>query len=510
MILLLVRAGRVNLMYDMLVIGGGINGAGIARDAAGRGLKVLLCEKDDLANATSSSSSKLVHGGLRYLESYEFRLVRESLAEREILLNLAPHIIWPLRLVLPVEKGMRTSCMLRIGFFLYDHLAKRSFLPGTKTLNLRSCLQGASLKEHLVKGFEYSDCWADDARLVVLNAVDASERGAKIMTRTECVTLNRLREHWVATLKSEGGTRHTIEARMVVNAAGPWVEKVLGQFGRTANTRKLRLVKGSHIVTQRLFEGEHAYIFQSPDGRVIFAIPYENDSTLIGTTEVDWSLDQGEVKISAQETEYLCETANRYFKQAITSEDVIWSYAGVRPLFDDQNESASVVTRDYVFDLDASNDSMAPALSIFGGKLTTYRKLAEQALDLMVPYFDTVGPAWTRNAPLPGGDFSARDPDALRRHYACLFPWLPDKQLTRMTQSYGTRLPKILLGAQSLDSLGQHFGGGLYEVEVAYLCDTEFAQNADDILWRRSKLGLRLNTVEQSALAAWPLKQMAA
>jgi glycerol-3-phosphate dehydrogenase len=497
-------------MYDMLVIGGGINGVGIARDAAGRGLKVLLCEKDDLANATSSSSSKLIHGGLRYLESYEFRLVRESLAEREILLNLAPHIIWPLRFVLPVEKGMRPSWMLRIGLFLYDHLAKRSLLPATKTLNLRSCLQGASLKEHLVKGFEYSDCWADDARLVVLNAVDAFENGAKIMTRTECVALDRLREHWIATLKSNDGTRSTIKARMVVNAAGPWVEKVLGQFGRTANTRRLRLVKGSHIVTRRLFEGEHAYIFQSPDGRVIFAIPYENDYTLIGTTEADWSFDQGEVKISPQETEYLFETANRYFKQAITAEDVIWSYAGVRPLFDDQNEPASVVTRDYVFDLDASNDSMAPVLSIFGGKLTTYRKLAEQALDLAAPYFDTVGPAWTRDAPLPGGNFSAREPDALRRHYAGLFPWLPKEQLTRMTQSYGTRLPKILLGARSLDGLGQHFGGGLYEVELAYLRDTEFAQSADDILWRRSKLGLRLNTAEKSALAAWPLSQVAA
>jgi glycerol-3-phosphate dehydrogenase len=490
-------------MYDVLIIGGGINGVGIARDAAGRGLRVALCEKDDLASATSSASSKLIHGGLRYLESCEFRLVRESLGERETLLNIAPHIIWPLRFVLPVQPGMRPAWMLRTGLFLYDYLAKRSFLPGTKTLKLRSCLQGASLNPNLVKGFEYSDCWADDARLVVLNAVDAAERGAKVMTRTECVALDRQTDKWVVTLRSADAMTHIVEAKMVVNAAGPWVEQVLGKFGRAPNQRKARLVKGSHIVTRRLFEGDHAYIFQSPDGRVIFAIPYENDFTLIGTTELDWSLGRGEICISQAETEYLCQTASRYFKQPITPDDVIWSYAGVRPLFDDQNKSSSVVTRDYVFDLDAGNDALAPALSIFGGKLTTYRKLAEHALERMAPYFPDLGPAWTRVVALPGGDFAAHQREAMIRGYASDYSWMPKAQLARMAGAYGTRLPQIMRNAESVSALGQHFGAGLYEAEVRYLCDTEFAQTADDILWRRSKLGLRIDAPGQEALATW-------
>ncbi len=488
-------------MYDLLVIGGGVNGTGIARDAAGRGLKVLLCEKNDLASATSSSSSKLIHGGLRYLESYEFRLVREALAEREVLLNLAPHIIWPLRFVLPVEKGMRPAWMLRAGLFLYDHLARRAVLPGTKTLNLRRCLQGAPLHPHFAKGFEYSDCWADDARLVVLNAVDAAERGAVIATRTECLSLDRSPDKWTATLKAAGGAPYQVDARVIVNAAGPWVDDLLGRMGRRANRGNLRLVKGSHIVTRKLFEGDHAYIFQSPDGRVIFAIPYEEDFTLIGTTEQDWSLDQGEVRISSEETAYLCETINRYFTKAITSDDVIWSYAGVRPLFDDQNESASVVTRDYVFDLDADNDRLAPALSIFGGKLTTYRKLAEQAVEKLTPYFGDIAPSWTAAAPLPGGDFNPAEIAALQAKHHARWPWLPDAQSQRMTKAYGTRLAQVIGDAGSLQELGQDFGAGLYTAEVNYLKTHEFAQTAEDIIWRRSKLGLRLNAEEQMALA---------
>jgi glycerol-3-phosphate dehydrogenase len=497
-------------MYDLMVIGGGINGVGIARDAAGRGLKVLLCEKNDLASSTSSSSSKLIHGGLRYLESYEFRLVREALAERETLLKMAPHIIWPLRFVLPVEKGMRPAWMLRVGLFLYDHLARRAVLPGTKSLKLRNCLQGQPLQAHLTKGFEYSDCWADDARLVVLNAVDAAERGARIATRTECLSLDRSPEKWTATLRNSDGGIYAADARVVVNAAGPWVDDLLGKMGRRSNRGHIRLVKGSHIVTRKLFEGDHAYIFQSGDGRVIFAIPYEDDYTLIGTTEQNWSLNQGEVKISAEETRYLCDTINLYFAKAISPQDVVWSYAGVRPLFDDQNESASVVTRDYVFDLDDQNDRLAPVLSIFGGKLTTYRKLAQQAVDKLGPYFGQIGPAWTATAALPGGDFDPADIAGLRTRHAARWPWLSGQQIHRMTAAYGTRMDQVMGDAQSLDDLGYHFGAGLYEAEVHYLKTFEFAHSADDVLWRRSKLGLRMNAADQAALGAFPVLQNAA
>jgi glycerol-3-phosphate dehydrogenase len=493
----------VNAVYDLLIIGGGINGVGIARDAAGRGLKVMLCEKNDLASSTSSSSSKLIHGGLRYLESYEFRLVREALAERETLLNIAPHIIWPLRFVLPIEKGMRPAWMIRIGLFLYDHLAKRAVLPGTKALKLRHSLQGKPLQPQLTKGFEYSDCWADDARLVVLNAMDAAERGATIATRTECLSLERSPAKWTATLRNAEGGTYQADARVVVNAAGPWVDDLLGRMGRRANRGHLRLVKGSHIVTRKLYDGDHAYIFQSGDGRVIFAIPYEDDYTLIGTTEQDWSHDQGEVKISDEETRYLCDTINLYFAKAITPADVVWSYAGVRPLFDDQNESASVVTRDYVFDLDDGAGAQAPALSIFGGKLTTYRKLAQQALEKLAPYFPTIGQSWTAGAALPGGDFPAAEVAQLRALHAAQWPWLAADQIDRMTSAYGTRMAAVIGEAKSARDLGRHFGGGLTESEVKYLINKEFVETADDILWRRSKLGLRLSMTEQEALAAY-------
>jgi glycerol-3-phosphate dehydrogenase len=491
-------------MYDLLVIGGGINGVGIARDAVGRGLKVMLCEQNDLASGTSSASSKLVHGGLRYLESYEFRLVREALGERETLLHIAPHLIWPLRFVLPVMPGMRPAWMLRVGLFIYDHLAKRSILPGTTTLNLRTNPKGKPLKEALTKAFEFSDCWADDARLTVLNAVDAAERGATVETRTKCLSLDRAADHWTATLKHEDGARQEVTARVIINAAGPWVEEVLGTFGHRANSRGIRLVKGSHIVTKRLFEGDHVYMFQSPDGRVIFAIPYENDHTLIGTTEQEWAFGQGKVEISPAETAYLCDTANRYFKKPITPADVVWSYAGVRPLFDDKSDSASVVTRDYVFDLDIDR---APILSIYGGKLTTYRKLAEQAVDKLASYFPAMLSPWTHSKPLPGGDFVVGTLDA---ELATRYPWMPAGLLARLAQAYGTRVAQIIGAAKSLDQLGQHFGAGLYEAEVSYLRDHEFAQTADDIVWRRSKLGLRMSTAEMAELEAWtPLRQAA-
>jgi glycerol-3-phosphate dehydrogenase len=484
----------VNETYDILVIGGGINGVGIARDAAGRGLKVLLCEKGDLAGATSSASSKLVHGGLRYLETYEFRLVRESLGERETLLGIAPHIIWPLRFVLPIMPGMRPGWMLRIGLFLYDNLAKRSVLKATSSLNLRTCLQGKSLRPELTRGFEYSDCWVDDARLVVLNAVDAVEHGAVIETRTTCVGLDRGKAAWSAQLRANTGQERSISAKVVVNAAGPWVEKVLGLSGKRPNDSKIRLVKGSHIVTRRLYEGEHAYIFQSRDGRVIFSLPYEDDFTLIGTTDEDWTLENGVPQISEAETDYLIAAVNGYFSNPITRDDIVWSYAGVRPLFDDKESSASVVTRDYVFDLDDQGGSAAPMLSIFGGKLTTYRKLADKAMERLTPYFAELPASWTKHAQLPGGDHGGRTDS---------YPWMPEAMRIRLARTYGTRMALLVGNAKSVHDLGHHFGADLYEAEINYLRTHEFARTADDILWRRTKLGLRLSLSDRAVLEAF-------
>ncbi len=494
--------------YDILVVGGGVNGTGIVRDAAGRGLKTMLCEKDDLASATSSSSSKLVHGGLRYLESYEFKLVREALREREILLAIAPHIISPIRFVLPIEKGMRPAWTLRLGLFLYDHLARRRTLPGTNSLNLRKGLQGAPLKDVYRKGFEYSDCWADDARLVVLNAVDAQARGARIESRTKCTALKRGPDMWTATMQPISGAQYDVQASAVVNAAGPWVDELLGLMGRPANRNHLRLVKGSHIVTRRLFEGEHAYIFQSPDGRVIFAIPYENDYTLIGTTEREWKLSRGEVKIAPDEIDYLCETISHYFRQKVVPDDIIWTYSGVRPLYDDSSKSASVVTRDYVFDLDDGNAALAPSLSIFGGKLTTYRKLAEQAVDRLSEYFGDVGPAWTSTRPLPGGDYDPAGTKALIAGHAAACVWMDPADVRRMTLDYGTRFQDIVGDAASLAEMGRRFGAGLSEREVEYLETHEFARSPADILWRRTKLGLHMTETEKQAFKDWYAPRM--
>jgi len=494
-------------MYDLLIVGGGVNGVGIARDAAGRGLKVCLVEKGDLAGATSSASSKLVHGGLRYLETYEFRLVRESLGERETLLAMAPHIIWPMRFVLPVDQGMRPAWMLRIGLFIYDHLAKRNILKPTKRLNLRKTQQGKCLNARLTTGFEYSDCWVDDARLVALNAVDAAARGADIRTRTECVALERAPDHWSATLQAADGTQTPAMARIVVNAAGPWVENILAQFGRKPNISQVRLIKGSHIVTHRLFEGDHAYIFQSNDGRVIFAIPYENDFTLIGTTDEEIPSNADKIEISEAEIDYLCIAVSHYFANPVTRADIVWTYAGVRPLFNDQSSSASVVTRDYVFDLDAGAAVAAPILSIYGGKLTTYRKLAEHALARLAPLLPGLVPSWTAGATLPGGDLSPAEVNKLRADYALRYPWIPAPLIARWVRSYGTRVPQIVGQATSLAGLGAHFGAGLYTAEVDYLTSVEFARSADDILWRRSKLGLRLTPNEQAVLSQYLSEQ---
>jgi glycerol-3-phosphate dehydrogenase len=495
-------------MYDIIIIGGGINGVGIARDAAGRGLKVMLCEKDDLASHTSSASSKLIHGGLRYLENYEFRLVRESLCERETLLRAAPHIIWPIRIVLPVEPGMRPAWMLRAGLFIYDHLTRRTILPPTKSLNLRKTLQGQGLQDHLKKGFEYSDCWADDARLVALNALDAAERGADIRTRTECTALNRHSDHWTVMMRDENGIESQADTKLIVNAAGPWVERVLGKFGHLNNSSGVRLVKGSHIVTRQLYDGDHSYIFQNADDRIIFAMPYEDDFTLIGTTDVPWEFgqDQGKVEISPEETDYLCSAVNEYFTEQITPDDVCWAYAGVRPLFDDKQESASVVTRDYVFNLDGGNADhgaagQAPALSIFGGKLTTYRRLAEHAMEKLQPFFANMKPAWTHEAPLPGGDFASDGVPALKAQYASQYPWLDRQVMDRIVGAYGTRAGAVLNGATQISDLGHHYGAGLYQAEVDYLHQHEFARKADDILWRRSKIGLHMTGDQRAAFS---------
>ncbi len=486
-------------MYDILVIGGGINGVGIARDAVGRGLKVGLCEKDDLANHTSSASSKLIHGGLRYLENYEFKLVRESLGERETLLRAAPHIIWPIKIVLPVEKGMRPAWMLRVGLFIYDHLAKRALLPATKTLNLRKTLQGKCLKDHLKIGFEYSDCWADDARLVILNAMDAHEKGAEIMTHTECVGLKRHPDHWQLELRDGNGLIRYCETKLLVNAAGPWVNKVLGLSGQIRNQSSVRLVKGSHIVVDKLYDGDHAYLFQSADGRVIFAMPYESDFTLIGTTEVKWELENGPVVISNEEIDYLCSAVNDYFKKQITPEDVRWSYAGVRPLYDDNSESASVVTRDYVFDL--NEQGQAPILSVYGGKLTTYRKLSEHAMEKISHIFPNMRGAWTKDASLPGGDIQYEELQSYKMDMTAEYPWLDDTILYRMIDAYGTRVSAILNGKNSIADLGQHYGQGLYDAEINYLTQYEFAHSAEDILWRRSKIGLQMNPEQIKTLS---------
>jgi glycerol-3-phosphate dehydrogenase len=478
--------------FDLLIVGGGINGAGIARDAAGRGLSVLLCEQDDLAGYTSSASTKLIHGGLRYLEYYEFRLVREALFERERLLRSAPHIIWPLRFILPHERGIRPAWLVRMGLFLYDNLAPRKKLPGTETLKLTRHPAGAALKPGFDTAFMYSDCWVEDSRLVALNALDAAERGAEIRVRTQVLSARREDGLWRATLqdRTTGGTRE-IQARAVVNSAGPWVADVLnGKLG--LNTRKsVRLVKGSHIVVPRLFEGEHAFILQNKDKRIIFAIPYQGRFTLVGTTDVPVETGPGKATISDEEVRYLCEAINHVFRREIAPADVVWTYSGVRPLYDDGSADASAVTRDYVFDLDHPGGA-APVLSIFGGKITTFRKLAEHALDELKPFFPAMKPAWTETATLPGGDMPDADFERFLADLVRRRSFLPEGQARRMGRAYGTRIDELLGDAKTWADLGEDFGGGLTAAEVDYLVRREWARTAEDVLWRRSKLGLHV------------------
>ncbi|MDJ0610163.1 MAG: glycerol-3-phosphate dehydrogenase [Kiloniellales bacterium] len=490
-------------IYDLLIVGGGINGAGIARDAAGRGLKVLLCEQHDLASATSSASTKLIHGGLRYLEYFEFRLVREALIEREVLLRAAPHIIWPMTFVLPHARQLRPAWMVRLGLWLYDHLGGRERLPGSRGLDLTRDPLGGPLAGDVKRGFSYADCWVEDSRLVVLNALDARERGAEIRTRTRCVSARRRDGLWEMDLAPSGGeAAERIRARIMINAAGPWVSETLTSVASLNAKSAVRMIKGSHIVVPRLYDGEQSYILQNTDRRVVFLIPYEQRFTLIGTTDVPYDGDPAEARIADDETRYLCDAANRYLAQQIGPEDVIWSYAGVRPLYDDASENASAVTRDYVLDIDA-DDGAAPLLSVFGGKITTYRKLAEHALAKLSPWLEATGDPWTAEVSLPGGDMPDADFDAYLERFQGAHPWLPPALARRYLRAYGTRAERIVGRAAALDDLGEALGDGLYEAELRYLVDQEWAQTAEDILWRRSKLGLHCGAETRARLDDW-------
>lgn len=496
---------------DCLIIGGGINGAGIARDAAGRGLSVELCEAGDLGNATSAASTKLIHGGLRYLEHYEFRLVREALLEREVLLAQAPHIIWPLAFVLPHAPEQRSRWLVRLGLLIYDSLGGRSRLPGTRTLDLQRDAAGAPLRDTYRTGFAYADCWVEDSRLVVLNAMDAAERGAAIQPRTRCVRARRGDDGlWHARLAPADGAGRAreVRARSLVNAAGPWVTEVLGQVLGVNRPAGLRLVKGSHMVVPRLYPGEHAYIFQNTDGRIVFAIPYERDYTLLGTTDEPWTGDPADVRMADSEAQYICDAVNRYFKQTVRPQDAVWHYAGVRPLYDDANANVSAVTRDYVFDIDAGGAAQPPLLSVFGGKITTCRRMAEHALDRLVPHMPAdvrarCGAAWSRNAPLPGGDMPDADFEGYLADLRRERPWLPAALARRFARAYGTRTWTLLGDAAALSDLGPHLGDGVYAAELDYLRAHEWASTLDDVLWRRSKLGLHVSAATRAAMARY-------
>jgi glycerol-3-phosphate dehydrogenase len=479
-------------MVDLLVIGGGINGAGIARDAAGRGLSVTLVERGDLASATSSSSSKLIHGGLRYLEQYEFRLVAEALAEREVLLKIAAHLVWPVRFVMPHVPELRPRWMIRVGLFLYDHLARRASLPGSHAVRLDRPPFNAGLKAELRHGFVYSDCRVDDARLVVANAVDAAEHGARILPRTECLSARREGGHWQVSL-SNG---ENLQARAVANAAGPWVKKVLNDRLSQPSNDAVRLVRGSHIVLPKLYEGDHAFILQNDDRRVVFMIPYGDEHTLVGTTDVpekDDSLDRG---ASDAEADYLCRAVNRYLSRPVSARDAVWRYSGVRPLYDDGSSDPSAVTRDYTLRLDAE-EGHAPVLSVFGGKITTYRRLAEQALDKLAPFFPGLRPAWTGGAALAGSEFGAESRAHARDAFFARYPKLPVTVLRGIFRRHGARAAAVVGDG----NLGEDFGAGLCERELRYVIEREWAASAEDVLWRRTKAGLLMSASQRARVA---------
>ncbi|MBK8085760.1 MAG: glycerol-3-phosphate dehydrogenase [Devosia sp.] len=489
-------------VLDVFVIGGGVNGTGIARDAVGRGHRVALAEMNDLASGTSSAATKLVHGGLRYLEHYEFRLVREALIEREVLWASAPHIIWPLRFVLPYEKNLRPAWLLRLGLFLYDHLGGRKLLPPTRTLDLTKDEAGRPLKAGFRTAFEYSDGWVDDARLVVLNARDAADRGAEVLVRTRVVWARRDGGAWRIDLSCADGAARTVRSRLLVNAGGPWVDKVIVEAMGQNDAHHVRLVKGSHIVVKRLFEHERCYFFQNRDGRIFFAIPYEGDFTLIGTTDKDFAGDPATVAIDAEETDYLLAAANEYFARPVTRADIVWTYSGVRPLFDDGASAAQEATRDYVLRTEGEAGN-APLINVFGGKLTTHRRLSEEVVDRIDGLIGPKGPRWTGKGKLPGGDFAPTAFEAELRRQLAIYPRLGPVLLRRLVRAYGTLVPGMLGERQETTDLGKFFGGTLYQVEVDWLIAHEWARTAEDVLWRRTKQGLRLGAAETADLARY-------
>ncbi|MGX9177837.1 glycerol-3-phosphate dehydrogenase [Mesorhizobium sp. BHbdii] len=487
-------------IHDIFVIGGGINGCGIARDAVGRGFSVFLAEMNDLASGTSSGSTKLIHGGLRYLEFYEFRLVREALMEREILWKNAPHIIWPMRFVLPYAKGLRPAWLIRLGLFLYDHIGGRKLLPATKTLDMAKDPAGKPLKPLFRQAFEYSDAWVNDARLVALNARDAADRGATIRTRTKVVGARREAELWTVRLENaQTGDTEEVKARLLVNAAGPWVDHVLAATVGLNEVHNVRLVQGSHIVIGKKFDDPRAYFFQNKDGRIIFAIPYEEEFTLIGTTDQDYAGDPHDVKISDAEIDYLCAAASEYFAQPVKRSDIVWTYSAVRPLYDDGASKAQEATRDYVLKTDGG-EGTAPIINTFGGKITTYRRLSESMLEKIEGFLGKRGKPWTANAPLPGGDFPASGFDAEVAKLKTAYPFLDARLARRLSRLYGTRARMLLGLARSNADLGRNFGADLYEAEVRYLVQYEWAMTAEDVLWRRTKRGLHLSREQTAAL----------
>ncbi len=510
--------------YDLLIIGGGINGCGIARDASGRGLRVCLAEMNDIASATSSASTKLFHGGLRYLEYFEFRLVREALTERENLLRAMPHIAWPLRFVLPYHKSMRfdlstpvskllsmlmpwmkgrrPAWLIRLGLFMYDHLGGRKILPATSRISLRGTPEGQALDSKFTQAFEYSDCWVEDARLVVLNARDAAQRGADIRTRTKVVSAEVIEGIWHLALEdTETGEASEVTAAMVVNAGGPWVGDLLRNTLRSNSQAEVRLVRGSHIVTRKLFDHDKCYFFQGADGRIIFAIPYETDFTLIGTTEHDHKDLAINPECTPEEVDYLINFINAYLATPISVTDVVWRYSGVRPLYDDAAASATAATRDYTLKLDVARG--APSLSVFGGKITTYRRLAESAMEQVQTVLPQTGVPWTVGVALPGGDFPVAGVEALLVQAQEDFAFLTDRWALRLVRAYGTEVADVLCRARTIEELGFCFGADLFEVEVQWLIEREFARTAEDIVWRRSKLGLHLSAEQISTLDEW-------
>ncbi len=511
--------------FDLFIIGGGINGCGIARDAAGRGLRVMLAEMNDFGGATSSASTKLFHGGLRYLEYFEFNLVRKALIEREVLLKAMPHISWPMRFVLPLHKGMRFDAetptsrllvrfmpwlrgrrpdwLIRLGLFLYDTLGGREILPGTAALDLRSDPAGKPLQDKFAKGFEYSDCWIEDSRLVLLNARDAEKRGATMRSRCAVTKAERVGDLWHISFKdSQSGTSETVQAKMLVNAGGPWVENIIHQTAGINSSEGVRLVRGSHIVTRKLFEHDKSYFFQGSDGRIIFAIPYEQDFTLIGTTDQDHSNPDTRPECSEEERDYLLGFASEYFAKPVTKEDVVWSYSGVRPLYDDGASSASAATRDYVLTVNQP-DGTAPILNVFGGKITTYRKLAETALVDIAPFFPNLSGPWTAGVPLPGGDLAVAEVEDRLQQLLRDYPFLTPRWALRLFRAYGTEAWDMLGTAQSAADLGRDFGATLSEQELRWSIANEYTKTAEDMIWRRSKLGLRLSQKEIAALEAF-------